>query len=167
MSTLGVIILSTFLLLGIATAELSTCMNGIQEMSEECDDGNKYNADGCSIQCLLEDDKQWLCNTTYGHTTICCPLLRNPVTHKQVCDCSEETQPDPLAGFTITKECHKRDINECNTNNGDCHIYATCTNFNVVIDQTHGTHECECRGGLIGDGVIKCEEFDDIDEFDD
>ena len=30
------------------------CGNGVLERGEECDDGNSYNGDGCSAECLLE-----------------------------------------------------------------------------------------------------------------
>ena len=33
----------------------STCGNGIREGSEECDDGNRVDGDGCSASCLLEN----------------------------------------------------------------------------------------------------------------
>jgi cysteine-rich repeat protein len=34
----------------------AACMDVIKEASEQCDDGNAYNSDGCSIDCLLEDE---------------------------------------------------------------------------------------------------------------
>ena len=42
------------------------------------------------------------------------------------------------------------DIDECNLNMHDCHPDATCQNV-------HGSYECQCQKGFIGDGKIKCE----------
>ena len=135
----------------------SMCRDGIQDEFEQCDDGNDYNADGCSIDCLLEDEFQWLCNTTQGETTLCCSLFVNPVTLEEVCSCEDAVQPDARAGFTITSMCSKRDIDECNTDNGNCHVDATCTNFDIVASGMNITHKCECLPGLTGDGVHYCD----------
>ena len=35
---------------------VNTCGDGIVEVGEECDDGNRDNRDGCSKECLIEDD---------------------------------------------------------------------------------------------------------------
>jgi cysteine-rich repeat protein len=149
----------------------AVCMDGIKDEFEQCDDGNRHNSDGCSIDCLLENEMKWLCNSTAGKPTICCSLLLNPVTFEKVCACGEgqhgacgcveAMQPDTLEGFTITKECNKRDIDECNTNNGGCHARAICTNINITDITQDNTHTCVCRPGLLGDGVNLCEEFDD------
>jgi hypothetical protein len=106
--------------------------------------------------------KSALCNTnnTDSHKTVCCPLLVNPVSGELVCDCAEIEQPNPRDGFTITSACLERDIDECSTNNGDCHPDAICTNYNVVnIPKSvyiPPTHMCECRPGLTGDGITNC-----------
>jgi cysteine-rich repeat protein len=50
-----------------APPSLSVCGNGIIELvtnslplvSEECDDGNLTNGDGCSSECMVEKD--WIC----------------------------------------------------------------------------------------------------------
>jgi hypothetical protein len=79
------------------------------------------------------------------------------VTQEKVCDCAEALQPDALLGFTITTGCKKRDIDECNFNNGNCHLYAYCTNIDVTgADLSVVTHECDCRPGYAGDGVESC-----------
>jgi len=139
---------------------LSECMDGVKDEFEECDDGNRYNSDGCSINCLLEDESTWLCNATDGKTTFCCPRLTNPWTLEDVCTCAEVDQPDPEVGFTITEACHIRDIDECNTNNGGCNERAICSNIVVTREETeltdYETHTCECGPGLAGDGIIIC-----------
>ena len=38
------------------------------------------------------------------------------------------------------------DINECELEGDDCHMYATCTD-------TFGSFECTCNSGFEGDGV--------------
>jgi cysteine-rich repeat protein len=141
-------------------------MDGKMDEYEECDDGNTHNSDGCSIDCLLEDEMKWLCVTTMGEKTTCCPLLVHPMTLQKICRCYDDgaetecgcsltVQPDALLGFTITKDCEKRDIDECNANNGNCHIGAICTNVDAATDGQNITHRCECRPGLIGDGVLE------------
>ncbi len=37
------------------TCFIPVCGNGIREPSEECDDGNMLNNDGCSSKCTIED----------------------------------------------------------------------------------------------------------------
>jgi cysteine-rich repeat protein len=144
------------------SASVSGCMDGIKDESEQCDDGNGFNSDGCSIACLLEDEIKWLCSTNDGETTVCCPLLTNPFTMEEVCTCYGAEQPHPMEGFTITDECHKRDIDECNVDNGNCHDKAVCTNIDVTVygavseDPHVTTHTCECRPGLVGDGITTC-----------
>jgi cysteine-rich repeat protein len=147
----------TALLLTLVASE-SGCMDGIKDESEQCDDGNGFNSDGCSIDCLLEDEIKWLCSTNDWEKTICCPLLKNPVTLEDVCTCFGIEQPDAMAGFTITDECEERDTDECNENNGHCHDKAICTNIDVTVsDDPHfTTHTCECRPGLVGDGITIC-----------
>ena len=143
------------LLVGASTAD-SVCGDGIQQGPEQCDDGNQYSSDGCSVDCLLENKAEWLCNTIDSHKTVCCPLLVNPVSGEPVCDCAEVKQPNPRDGFTITRACLERDIDECNADNGDCHPDAICTNFNVVTNPISITHMCDCRPGLTGDGISNC-----------
>jgi cysteine-rich repeat protein len=137
---------------------LSGCMDGVKDEYEQCDDGNGFNSDGCSIECLLEDETTWLCSHNASETTVCCPILHNPVTMEAVCTCFGIQQPDPMEGFTITDECHKRDIDECNMHNGNCHDKAICTNIDVTLSNAPHvtTHTCECRPGLIGDGITTC-----------
>jgi cysteine-rich repeat protein len=165
------------LLVGASTAD-SVCGDGIKQKPEQCDDGNQYSSDGCSVDCLLENEAEWLCNNTDFRKTVCCPLLVNPVSGEKMCDCAPQTiccplllnpvsgelvcdcaevkQPNPRDGFTITRACLERDIDECNANNGDCHADAICTNFNVVTNPNSTTHMCECRPGLTGDGIFDC-----------
>jgi cysteine-rich repeat protein len=135
-------------------------MDGVLENNEECDDGNHYNLDGCSTQCVLENPGMWLCNTSLDMRTECCARLVNPVTELEVCSCAEVEQPSEREGFTITKACLKRDIDECNTDNGNCLVTATCRNIDVVKNaDPHKyplTHMCECPPNTIGDGITIC-----------
>jgi cysteine-rich repeat protein len=130
-------------------------MDGIRDSGEQCDDGNGYNSDGCNTNCELENELKWFCNTTMGETTTCCPLHVNPVTLETVCDCVSVEQP-LNTGFTITAACLKRDIDECNTNNGGCLLTAICTNFNVVTESATQTHMCTCQPNMVGDGITAC-----------
>jgi cysteine-rich repeat protein len=137
------------------------CSDGVKGIFEQCDDGNLYSSDGCSVDCLLENENQFLCVENDDGKTECCVLLVNPVTQEAVCDCASIEQPRSASGFTITPACLKRDIDECNTDNGGCLPNAICTNFNVVVDPTQSTHKCSCFPGSIGDGVDTCTDSSD------
>ena len=53
----------------------------------------------------------------------------------------------------FSKKKKKIDIDECETNNGGCHVDAICTN-------TIGSYECHCKPGYIGNGneCLPCDE---------
>jgi cysteine-rich repeat protein len=144
-----------FVILCVALAH-SACTDGILEENEQCDDGNVYSSDGCSVDCYLENEAKFLCNTTLGMQTTCCPILRNPVTLEHVCNCESVEQPTREVGFTITPWCLKRDIDECNENNGNCLPGAICTNNDAVVHSEGQTHTCACLPGFVGDGWTMC-----------
>jgi cysteine-rich repeat protein len=150
-------LVSTLALLVFWTvAAQSICLDGILDVGEQCDDGNHYNRDGCNTSCELENEIVWLCQDVPGMSTYCCPKRENPTTHEKVCDCASAEQPPVSDGYTITSACIERDIDECNTNNGDCVLGAICTNNNVVTSGSDITHTCECPPDMIGDGVTLC-----------
>jgi cysteine-rich repeat protein len=134
----------------------SSCMDGVREELEQCDDGNPYNSDGCNTDCQLENEIKWYCAGEVGNTTKCCEKLIDPFSHEPVCDCETVLQPPAELGWTITPSCLPRDIDECNTNLGGCLDSAFCVNFNVVTHPGRPTHECACPGNLIGDGKTMC-----------
>jgi len=51
-----------------------TCGNGVQELSEECDDGNLDIADGCSQTCTVETN--WTCT---GFPSVCTPICGDEI----------------------------------------------------------------------------------------
>jgi cysteine-rich repeat protein len=139
-----------------ATLVHSTCMDGILEVGEQCDDGNAYSSDGCNTECQLENEIKWFCSGDVGTTTKCCVKLINPFLNEEVCDCETVEQPPAELGWTITPSCLKRDIDECNINYGDCLENAICNNINVVTHPSSETHSCTCPGNMIGDGKTMC-----------
>ena len=146
------------MILTIANVNASgVCMDGIKDVNEQCDDGNRFLMDGCSTTCELEDPSMltWMCTTVDGTLSECCPVMMNPVTNDKVCDCANAAQPVAM-GFNITADCRKRDINECNTNHGGCHPKAVCINYDAAVDSLK-TYECECPPGWNGDGVSSCD----------
>ena len=51
---------------GPQTTLLRSCGNGVIQLSETCDDGNKVNGDGCSLSCKIENG--WTCS---GQPSVC------------------------------------------------------------------------------------------------
>jgi len=54
----GQVIMSEQRTIGVGSAPTAVCGNGAKEGSEECDDGNKVNGDGCSSTCKIEQETQ-------------------------------------------------------------------------------------------------------------
>jgi cysteine-rich repeat protein len=135
--------------------EAGPCGNGVQNIGEQCDDGNFLDNDGCSHTCQLEDTvgSVWLCTTGADIKTQCCRTLTNPVDGSSVCTCEGIPLPDGV-GYTLLPNCEKRDVDECNQMNGGCHAEAECLN----VDGRSGDvfRNCVCAPGWNGDGVTSC-----------
>jgi cysteine-rich repeat protein len=156
------LLIITFLLIGGCCVDTvaGVCTDGILDEHEECDDGNANDSDGCNTTCFLEDPDVWLCISHLGEISICCPLLVNPWTLDVVCDCVDAQQPDPIMGYTITRDCHRHDIDEC-LNANPCHVLAYCTNIDKSLsDEGTALFECRCLPGFVGDGVRVCDRWD-------
>ena len=67
------------------------CGNGILEATEQCDDGNTVNKDGCDSTCLIEFNLA-KCNIESHNTYVACVDFANA--NKKVCDAL--VPPDPL-----------------------------------------------------------------------
>ena len=72
---------------------------------------------------------------------------------ESVCNCDNVSNPTGT-GFTITSDCIKRDIDEGNTDHGDCHTRAECINYDATIGSVFRV--CLCPMGWYGHGVKKC-----------
>jgi cysteine-rich repeat protein len=62
------------------------CGDGVLLGSEECDDGNIMNGDGCSSICMIENG--WACNTAANSSTVCnqCVGATFQAANKTTCD---------------------------------------------------------------------------------
>lgn len=108
-------------------AACAECRDGVRTGDEECDDGNTFSGDGCSVDCILEDPAEdvYLCDRTLGQLTVCCPVLINPISLNKTCDCIGQLAVNP--GTLVTPSCELQDIDECQipndqiVPNGLCH----------------------------------------------
>ena len=146
----------------------TTCGNGVITVDEECDDGNRVPGDGCSPTCKYEDScacasgHNFICKNqpTYrGNITVCCPTLINPITNSSVCDCRGQAS---LTQFSqVTHDCTLIDIDECEINNGDCHLNAICSNVDgrdpLLTKEFTVGRLCICPEGFFGDGESHCD----------
>lgn len=132
-------------------------MNGLKEGTEECDDGNSFNGDGCDNTCQLEDPSQstWLCTTVENQLSVCCAALTSPASGNKTCSCLGETSA--IVGSYITPSCELLDTDECATPNGYCHPNAVCENLDSRLGQ--GSHNCHCPPGMVGDGITTCDTY--------
>jgi cysteine-rich repeat protein len=134
------------------------CQDGILDSDEECDDGNRYSRDGCDRLCRIENPLEdvWLCTTVLGAKSECCPTLLHPVSGVKTCTCAGIAQPALSDGFSVTDNCQKRDIDECNGGGGLCHEKARCINHDAT-DVQGLLFTCECPTGWNGDGYTTCD----------
>jgi cysteine-rich repeat protein len=134
-----------------------TCSNGILDAGEECDDSNQFVNDGCNLSCRLENSTTFLCvNVTAQGPTECCPALVNPVTQQKVCDCADQVTDN--AGYIISRDCKKVNVNECVMGTSVCHRNATCFDKDAALNVSQ-RYECICPPGMIGDGITSCSVF--------
>ena len=71
--------------------QVPICGNGVLEPTEQCDDGNTVNKDGCDSTCLIEFNLA-KCNIESHNTYVACVDFANA--NKKVCDAL--VPPDPL-----------------------------------------------------------------------
>jgi cysteine-rich repeat protein len=73
-------------------------MDGLKDASEECDDGNAFNNDGCSTLCIIEDPAEdtWICTTIDAAKSSCCAKLVHPISQvRQINQISHALIPNP------------------------------------------------------------------------
>jgi len=134
-----------------------SCSNGILDSGEQCDDGNQFANDGCNPSCQIENATAFLCvNVTAQGPTQCCPALVNPVTLQKVCDCAGQETDN--AGYIISRDCRKINVNECAMGTSACHRNAMCFDKDAALNASV-RYECICPLGMIGDGIESCSVF--------
>jgi len=116
-------------------AQLFECGNNFLEPGEQCDDGNRVNGDGCSIDCLYES----------------------------VCGDGVRGDPEECDGTDGLPTCVQLgDLEGITTCDASCHILADCTDeaddlvawykldsdLGVVVDHTNSGNGCTVSGGV-------------------
>ena len=125
------------------------CGDGKEEGHEECDDGNRWDGDGCSSNCYLESGD---CGDG-----VCDPLIEDGATCARDCFCgdgvvdsTEECEPGFFSGRV-------------------CSDFESCTGGTLSCDESYCLLDfsgCECLG-YCGDGVLgQDEECDDGNKTD-
>ena len=67
------------------------CGDGVQIYSEECDDGNTRDNDGCNSKCKIEIEDDWQCHTYLCAESVCGICGDGLLTANEKCDYGEQT----------------------------------------------------------------------------
>ena len=132
----------------------STCGDGIRAGSEQCDQGNVTNGDGCSsTMCQIEAGF-----TCAGSSSVCTSTCGDGIrAGSEQCDQGNVTNGDGCSSVCTVEpgfQCVGSpsvciDINECMTNNGGC-----SSNPPVTLSDTPGRAQCgACPSGYTGNGI--------------
>ncbi|MDA0376018.1 MAG: DUF4215 domain-containing protein [bacterium] len=125
---------------------VASCGNGTKEGSEECDDGNIVNGDGCSSTCLteIEDEPDPDCSACGNNCVIFPP---NNCTPGNSCmECAEQTED---FGCAMNGSVCEKTASLCG--NGTLDAGEECDDgISGSVDQcplnvTHSCSECECK----------------------
>ncbi len=116
------------------------CGNGIVEEGEECDDGNNENGDGCSADCMIEEEcepgEQRVCDT--GQLGICSAGTQTCTQDGFWGECVPDSEPIPeVCDNQLDDDCDGYtdcDDEDC-AQNPACEEGPECTNYYKDSDQ--------------------------------
>ncbi len=128
------------------------CGNGLPDLGEECDDGNRENCDGCTASCKLEDCTNtqqclgWECSSAVPCTGagIFC--------NSETCTCDKRCSRDsqcPQGELCIGGYCRPEGESDCDKDE-DCSICPVGSAACIM-------HECSCCGDGEVTGGENCE----------
>ncbi len=109
--------------------ETGTCGDGSKAGSEECDDGNTNNEDGCSSECLIETD--WQCDNTENSLSQCFSCGNGVLEEPEECDDGNTDNEDGCSdacAIEATYDCY------IETNPSSCSVLPFFQLNNVEVD---------------------------------
>jgi cysteine-rich repeat protein len=124
---------------------------------EQCDDGNFFNQDGCTAECVIEPG--FICETRPATTNItdslwtpsvCCRVHDGPPSHTPTCArCDSRAPLYPGVRFR-EHDCSLEDVDECAEGTDGCvqeagHV--SCMNRDAVESTEATRFECVCAPG--------------------
>ncbi len=122
------------------------CGNGVKDGSEQCDDGNQTNGDGC------ENDCTWSCQSDADCDD------NNPCTGAETCDKSDPKKPICKPGVAVSCTSSKPGCTgACDSNSGQC-VFADNDKDDVGCDK-----DCEDNDPSIFPGAKECADGKDND----
>jgi cysteine-rich repeat protein len=155
---------------GVFPGVAESCGDGVLHPSlEQCDDGNNFNGDGCSNQCIIE--RGFFCEprsqvediiATLWVPSTCCRIADAPPSHAPTCT-SCDGRESPYQGVRFTDDCRLVDIDECGEGIDACVLQTAggmCVNLDAIANGGVARFECACSAGMfLSDGKCSSERF--------
>ncbi|MCF7844836.1 MAG: DUF4215 domain-containing protein [Kiritimatiellales bacterium] len=131
----------------------AVCGNNIKEGSEQCDDGNTTNGDGCDNTCLKENACSGCSITECTDDKICYQRVLDDLV---IC----ESPPSILSEFYV--ECDEGSMPDCG--NGTIEGAEECDNGSNNSDTVPNACREDCTDPICGDGITDSANGEDCDD---
>jgi len=163
----GFIFLLILTLAGAVSAfEYDVCGNNYPEESEDCDDGNSIDGDGCGLDCTTEFQKEEVAyydngdsETTQGWINNSVDIMQCITTYhrwRYVSYTNPAPGSDDPGSFLACVVAHKP---ESICGDGIVEVFEECDDYN--IENGDGCSS-QCATELFGSTSVECYEFEDI-----